>query len=249
MGSRLKLVVAYDGAPFAGWQSQKNGAAVQDHLERAFAIVLGEKIRVHGAGRTDAGVHALGQTAHVDLPSRSLDPAQWTAALNTSLDPRIRVLRCGYVASSFHARFSAKGKVYRYRILNDRILPPLEVGRAWRIATPLKLEAMVADARAFVGRHDFSSFAANRGKVEQDTHRTIESVRIHRRGRYLIVDVSGDGFLYKMVRMMVGALVRVGREPDHAGEIAMRLREPGQASPSSRFVAPADGLILIRVRY
>ncbi len=249
MGPRLKLVVAYDGAPFAGWQSQKNGQAVQDHLERAFATVLDEKIRVHGAGRTDAGVHALGQTAHVELPSRSLDPGQWTAALNTSLDPRIRVLRCQYMPASFHARFAARGKVYRYRIWNDRILPPLEVGRAWQVARPLHLETMIAEARAFVGRHDFSSFAANRGQTEQDTHRTIEAVEVRRRGRVLTVEVSGEGFLYKMVRLMVGALVRVGWEPKRGGEIAQRLREPARASANARLVAPADGLILIRVRY
>ncbi len=249
MGSRLKLVVAYDGAPFAGWQSQKNGQAVQDHLERAFAVVVGEKIRVHGAGRTDAGVHALGQTAHVELAGRSLDPSQWTAALNNSLDPRIRVLRCRYMPSSFHARFSAQGKVYRYRIWNDRILPPLEVGRAWQIARPLQLETMIAEAGAFVGRHDFSSFAANRGVVEQETERTIRSVQVKRQGRVVTVEVSGEGFLYKMVRLMVGALARVGWDEARAGEIAERLREPQRAWASSRLVAPAGGLILIRVRY
>lgn len=249
MGSRLKLVVAYDGAPFAGWQSQKNGQGVQDHLERAFAIVTGKTVRVHGAGRTDAGVHALAQTAHVDLPDRSLAAAQWPAALNASLVPAVRVLRCTYVSSTFHARFSAKGKLYRYRIWNDRILPPFEVGRAWQVAGPLDFETMASEARAFVGRHDFASFAANRGKMEHDTFRTIECVQIRRQGHCATISVAGNGFLYKMVRMMVGALVQAGREPSRAGEIRARLRQPGAVAGAARFAAPAAGLILVRVRY
>jgi tRNA pseudouridine38-40 synthase len=249
MGSRLKLVVAYDGAPFAGWQSQKNGQAVQDHLERAFGIVTGGKVRVHGAGRTDAGVHALGQTAHVELPSRSLAATQWPAALNASLPPAMRVLRCRYVPATFHARFSAKGKLYRYRIWNDRILPPFEVGRAWHVPAPLQFEEMMREAPAFAGRHDFASFAANRGKPERDTFRTIDWVRLRRHGRCITVEVSGEGFLYKMVRLMVGALVRSGRGQAVAGEIRERLLRPARASTAARFAAPAGGLILVRVRY
>ncbi len=249
MSNRLKLVLAYDGAPFAGWQSQKNGEAVQDHLERALARVTGRKLRLHGAGRTDAGVHALAQVAHVDLPHRSLDEAQWPAAFNASLVPALRVLRCHYVAETFHARFSARGKIYRYRIWNDRILPPFEAGRAWLVAAPLDLEAMREAAGAFVGRHDFASFAANRGQPVPDTRRTVESVRIGLRGRRLTIEVAGDGFLYKMVRLMVGALVRAGRLPGAGGEIRSRLANPGRAFPAARFVAPAAGLILVRVRY
>ncbi|MEO5720332.1 MAG: tRNA pseudouridine(38-40) synthase TruA [Chthoniobacterales bacterium] len=241
--------MAYDGAPFAGWQSQKNGAAVQDHLERAFAAVSGTALRVHGAGRTDAGVHALAQVAHADLPDRSLAAAQWPSALNASLPPAIRVLRSSYVRATFHARFSARGKVYRYRIWNARILPPLEVGRAWLVAAPLDLETMATEAQAFVGRHEFASFAANRGKVEHDTWRTIEDVRVRRSAARLTIEVTGDGFLYKMVRLMVGALVRVGREPGLAGEIRDRLQHPARVVSSARFAAPAAGLILLRVRY
>ena len=249
MGNRLKLVVAYDGAPFAGWQSQKNGEAVQDHLERAFAAVTGTAVRVHGAGRTDAGVHALAQTAHVDLSANSLAVAQWPAALNASLVPAIRVLRCTYVPSTFHARFSAKGKLYRYRIWNDRVLPPFEVGRAWHVPAPLDFEGMVAEARAFVGGHDFASFAANRGTPNEDTFRTMEAVRIRQSGRCLTIEVEGDGFLYRMVRLMVGALVRRGREPGRTGEIRARLEQPAGAWAAARFAAPAAGLILVRVRY
>ncbi|MBA2431324.1 MAG: tRNA pseudouridine synthase A, partial [Chthoniobacterales bacterium] len=157
MPQRLKFVVAYDGAPFAGWQSQTNGDTIQDRLEQAFRTVTSDEVRVHGAGRTDAGVHALGQVAHVELPARSLPAAKWPAALNASLPPTIRVLRSSYVPSTFHARFSANGKLYRYRIWNDRILPPFEVNRAWHLPAPLDLPTMIAEAEAFIGRHDFAS--------------------------------------------------------------------------------------------
>jgi tRNA pseudouridine38-40 synthase len=249
MSSRLRFVVAYDGAPFTGWQSQKNGDTVQDHLERAFGIVSKQQVRVHGAGRTDAGVHALAQTAHADVPERTLTAEQWTTALNASLPPAIRVLRSRYVSDAFHARFSAKGKTYRYRIWNDRILPPLENGRAWHVPAALDLSAMHREAAAFVGRHDFASFAANRGKPGEETVRTIDSFRLARSGKCVALEFSGDGFLYKMVRLMTGALVRCGRGQAREGEIARRLQSPSGTPPTARLVAPAGGLFLVRVRY
>ncbi|MGI8820229.1 MAG: tRNA pseudouridine(38-40) synthase TruA [Chthoniobacterales bacterium] len=249
MASRLKFIVAYDGRPFAGWQSQANGNAVQDHLERAFAIVTKGPVRVHGAGRTDAGVHALGQCAHVVLPARTLQTAQWVAALNTNLPPTIRVLRCSYAGATFHARFSARGKVYRYRIWNDAILPPLEFGRAWHVPLPLDLAALRREATSLVGTHDFSGFAANRGHRVDDTTRTLRAVTVRRRGKCLLLECSGDGFLYKMVRLIAGALVRCGLGKDSAGAIALRLRNPAATAPGARLVAPAEGLFLVRVRY
>lgn len=249
MPVRLKLVVAYDGAPFGGWQSQPGGNTIQDHLENAFAKVAGEAIRVHGAGRTDAGVHALAQTAHVELLERLLTPDRWLGALNGSLPPTIRVLRCNYVAESFHARFSAKGKIYRYRIWNDRFLPPFELARAWHVAVPLDLTLISAAAQEFAGRHDFVSFAANRGKPEENTVRNIGAVRTARRGALITLEFSGDGFLYKMVRLMVGAAVRCGRGRSSVGEIRDRLQSTTHASGAARFAAPADGLFLVRVRY
>jgi tRNA pseudouridine38-40 synthase len=249
MPSRLRFVVAYDGAPFAGWQSQKNGNTIQDYLERAFAIVGKQAVRVHGAGRTDAGVHALAQSAHADVPEPTLTPEQWTSALNASLPPTIRVLRSRYVDARFHARFSAIGKIYRYRIWNDRILPPLEHGRAWHVPMPIDLTVMRREAEAFVGRHDFASFAANRGQPGEDTVRTIESVRLARVGNCMVLEFSGDGFLYKMVRLMAGALIRCGRGQTSAGEIARRLQAPAATSATARLVAPAGGLFLVRVRY
>ncbi len=249
MSARLKFIVAYDGVSFAGWQSQTNGNTIQDHLERAFGSVCDTKVHVHGSGRTDAGVHAFAQCAHVDLPDRRFTGERWVTAANAGLPPAIRVLRCGYVAESFHARFSARGKIYRYRIWNAPVLPPFEYGRAWHIAAPLAYEAMVAASRLFQGEHDFAGFAANRGSRVETTVRTISSVRIGRRGACITVEVDGSGFLYKMVRLMVGALAQVGRGKSSPREIKSRLHPHKLSGPVDRLVAPPQGLILVRVRY
>ena len=246
MSRRLKLILAYDGAPFAGWQSQSHRNTMQDHLERAFERVTGEAVRVHGAGRTDAGVHALAQCAHVDV-LKFLAADRWIKALNASLPPAIRVLSCRYVSKDFHARLSAKGKIYRYRIWTAPVLPPFEYGRAWQVARPLNLKVLKSAAKHFVGRHDFVSFAANRGKPEKSTVRTINSVRVRQKGPCITVEFDGDGFLYKMVRLMVGALVKCALGKMRIEEITSRLHFGKVGSP--RFAAPAKGLSLIRVRY
>jgi tRNA pseudouridine38-40 synthase len=247
MSRRLKLIVAYDGAPFAGWQSQSHRNTLQDHLERAFERVTGGAVRVHGAGRTDAGVHALAQCAHVDVPNKSLSADWWIKALNALLPSAIRVLRCQYVSKHFHARLSAKGKIYRYRIWNAPILPPFEYRRAWHIAQPLDLKILKSAATHFVGTHDFASFAANRGKSERSTIRTINSVRIRQKGPCVPIEFDGDGFLYKMVRLSVGVLVKCAFGKMRIEEVVSRLdsRKVG----SARFAAPAEGLYLVRVRY
>jgi tRNA pseudouridine38-40 synthase len=246
MPPRLKLIIAYDGAPFAGWQSQSHRNTVQDHLERTLERVTGEAVRIHGAGRTDAGVHALAQCAHVDV-LKLLAPDRWIKALNALLPPAIRVLRCRYVSQSFHARLSAKGKIYRYRIWTAPILLPFEYGRAWHIAQPLDLKVMKSAAKYFVGTHDFAGFAANRGKPERTTVRTINSVRVRQKGPCITIEFDGDGFLYKMVRLMVGALVKCALGKMRIDVITSRLRS-GKTG-SARFVAPAEGLYLVRVRY
>jgi tRNA pseudouridine38-40 synthase len=247
MSSRLKLTVAYDGAAFAGWQSQAHRHTVQDELERALHKISSHRIRVHGAGRTDAGVHALAQCAHVDLPDKRLSIERWRKALNAVLPATVRILRCQYVSQKFHARFSATGKLYRYRIWAAPILPPLELGRAWHIFTPLDVDLLKAVGQKFTGRHDFAAFAANLGRKEKDTTRTILSVRIRRSGPRITIDVAGDGFLYKMVRLMVGAMTRVALGKIDLSEIASRLKS-GQPD-GSRFVAPAEGLYLVKIWY
>src|SRR5205823_3870716 len=211
---RLKLVISYDGRDFAGWQSQKHGNTIQDRLEDAFHRVCGTRLGVTGSGRTDAGVHALGQSAHVDVPAAQFAAERWLKALNGVLPQTIRILRARFVAKSFHARFSAKGKVYRYRIINGAVRSPLEIGRAWHIAAPVDRELLEKAGRLLVGRHDFAAFAANRGKEERSTVRTVKYVRITGRRDVIEIEFSADGFLYKMVRLMVGAMVHcaLGKE-------------------------------------
>ena len=247
MSPRLKLTVAYDGTAFAGWQSQAHRNTVQDELERALHKISGQRIRVHGAGRTDAGVHALAQCAHVDLPDKRISTERWRTALNALLPAAVRILRCQYVSQKFHARFSARGKLYRYRIWAGPILPPLELGRAWHISSPLDVDLLKTAGQKFIGTHDFAAFAASAGKKEKDTTRTISSVYIRRSGPRVTIDVAGDGFLYKMVRLMVGSMTRVALGKMDLGEITARLQSA--RADGSRFVAPAEGLYLVKIWY
>lgn len=248
MAARLKLTLAYDGDPFAGWQSQTHGNTIQDHLERTFRCVTGKDVRIHGAGRTDAGVHALAQCAHVDLPDRKRSATGWQSTINALLPPAIRVLRCRYVSADFHARFSATGKIYRYRIWSARILPPFEWARAWHVSAPLDFEKLERGAEQFVGTHDFGAFAANRGKPETNTVRTIHSVRTKKLGALITIEFKGDGFLYKMVRLMVGAIVSCALGKTALQTIEQHLRSPRHVG-GVRLVAPAAGLILVRIHY
>jgi len=247
MSRRLKIIVTYDGAPFAGWQSQSHRNTVQDHLEGAFERVTGKPVHIHGAGRTDAGVHALAQCAHVDLSDKFLSAQRWVEALNGLVPPAIRVLRCRYVSNQFHARLSAKGKIYRYRIWNAPVLLPFEYGRVWHVSHSLDLRLLKTAAKCFVGTHDFAGFAANRGKPEQSTVRTIHCVRVRQNDPCVTIEFDGDGFLYKMVRLIVGALTKCALGKMRIDEIASGLHcgEPAKA----RFAAPAEGLYLVRVRY
>jgi tRNA pseudouridine38-40 synthase len=244
---RLKLIVAYDGAGFSGWQIQARGDTIQERLEAAFLQVTGEKIRVHGAGRTDAGVHALGQCGHVDLPPNRLAPVVLAAALNASLPAQIRVLRCSFVSKTFHARFAARGKVYRYRLATTPVFSPFELGRAWHVGGALDDKVLRDCARAFLGRHNFAGFAANRGHPVESTIRTIRHVRVQRTPSVTTLEFDGDGFLYKMVRLMVGATVRAALGKTTVAEVRARLADGAPAEP--RLVAPAEGLTLVRVRY
>jgi tRNA pseudouridine38-40 synthase len=239
--------VSYDGTAFAGWQSQVHRNTVQDELERAFQEICGAHVRVHGAGRTDAGVHALAQCAHVDLPNRRLSAGNWTTALNATLPPTVRVLRSRFVSPQFHARFLATGKTYRYRIWSAPILPPLELNRVWHIPQPIDLDLLITAGRMFVGKHDFAAYAANRGKKDGSTVRTISVLKVQRRGSDVAIEISGDGFLYKMVRLMVGAMICVGLGKMRVEEIAIGLRT-GRVK-RARYAAPGHGLYLVRVWY
>ena len=242
---RLLLTIAYDGGPYAGWQSQAAGHAVQDFVEEAFRRIAPGRVAVHGAGRTDAGVHALGQCAHADVPS-GMSPGDWQRALNANLPPSIRVVGLREVPQEFHARFSAKGKVYRYLIRNGIVLPPHEFGRVWHLPQALDLGALRLAANIFTGRHDFAAFSANRGKAVLDTARTVRRIALSSRAGLVKVTFEGDGFLYKMVRMLTAAMVRVARRREDLDALRARLE---QGAPKWNHVAPAEGLYLVRVLY
>lgn len=244
---RLKLLVAYDGRAFRGWQSQASDDTVQDHLERAFGKLCEGRTVVHGSGRTDTGVHALGQVAHADVPRGKFDLRKWMFALNANLPPEVRVLRVNRAASEFHARFSARGKIYEYHLWVGPALHPLEIGRAWLVPQPLDFAALRAGAKLLTGTHDFASFAANRGHEEKDTVRTIHSIRIVKRGPLLTLRFEGSGFLYRMVRLLTGSLVRVGQGKAPLDWLRSLLESKG--ATKSSFAAPAEGLYLVRVLY
>ncbi|MEO8351617.1 MAG: tRNA pseudouridine(38-40) synthase TruA [Chthoniobacteraceae bacterium] len=249
---RLRLTIAYDGRDFRGWQSQATGDSVQDHLERVLAALCDERVIVHGSGRTDAGVHALGQIAHVDVPTNRLPLQRWAPALNAGLPPQIRVTRLVRAKPTFHARFDAIGKTYVYRIWNAPVLHPLEIGRAWFVPGQLDWTLLRETAPVLEGTHDFASFAAHRAPprhrpVESDTVRTLHFIRMTRRGPLITLRFQGGGFLYRMVRLLTGSLVRVAQGRAPAAWLTDLLESKGAAKTS--FAAPAEGLYLARVLY
>lgn len=243
---RIRLTIAYDGAGFAGWQSQSGGNGVQDVAEAVIERIAGMRVRIHGSGRTDSGVHALGQVAHFDAPDSSrLGPAEWQRALNAGLPPTIRILRAVRAAKDFHARFSAVCKRYRYDMWTGPVLPPHLFRRAWHVPHPLDAVALRETLDLFQGAHDFRAFAANRGTPVADTVRTIRSVTMRASGSALSISFEGNGFLYKMVRMLTGATIRVASGRERIETIRQHLAGTGRWT----HVAPADGLFLVRVRY
>lgn len=248
MSQRIQLVIAYDGAPFAGWQSQANGKGVQDYLESAVTKICKRRTTIHGAGRTDAGVHATGQCAHFDSEGVVLRVNEWVRALNANLPNEIRVLRAKVRKPDFHARFSAVGKIYRYRIVTSPILMPGDFRRAWHVPTPIDPALLNHALQQVVGYHDFQPFSAKRtGKPVENTRRTIQSINVTRRSAEWLIAVRGDGFLYKMVRILVGSAVRVGQGRESESWMAELLTAPNDRKSSH--VAPPDGLSLYRVIY
>ena len=244
---RLRLLVAYDGGAFQGWQSQPSGNTVQDALEKAVATLTGERCCVHGSGRTDSGVHALGQVAHVDVPRERLPLRAWEGALNGHLPKTVRILGARKAASGFHARFDATGKIYAYRVCNTRSLHPLEIGRAWHVPSPISLPVLREAADRLTGCHDFAAFAANRGKPDENTVRTIHRIAIRDTGGVLTLRFEGDGFLYRMVRLLTGTMVRLAQGKQTLEWLESFLANPQAARTS--YCAPAEGLFLVRVLY
>ena len=243
---RYKLVIEYDGAPFVGWQVQENGVSVQAALEAAVAAFCGESISVRGAGRTDAGVHALGQVAHLDL-TREWDADTVRDAINAHLKPHpIAVLSAEIVAAAFDARFSALKRHYLYRIVNRRAPLALEAARAWRVARPLDAQAMNAAAQNLVGRHDFTTFRAAECQAKSPV-KTLDRLDVERSGEHVRIHASARSFLHHQVRSMVGSLALVGEgkwSPDDLAR-ALEARDRKACGP----VAPPDGLYLVGVEY
>lgn len=243
---RLRLTVAYDGTQFSGWQSQADGKAVQDALESAFRVLCGERIVVHGAGRTDAGVHASGQSAHVDVPDERLPIGAWLPAVNAHLPPGVRVMSLRKTTSDFHARFSARGKIYRYTIWNGPVMPPLLLNRAWHVPGKLDADLLKSACEIFTGRHDFAAFCARGSKAPEPTTRTVSAIRPGKKGPGLTLTFEGEGFLYKMVRMLAASAIRCAAGRLSRDELRRLLKNAG---PRTSHVAPAEGLCLVRVLY
>ena len=250
---RLKLTIAYDGRPFYGWQSQKGGNTVQDRIQQALAEVAKQPVRLHGAGRTDTGVHALGQIAHFDAPPESaMMPANWLPALNCHLPATIRIMACEEVPADFHSRFSAIGKIYRYDLCTEPVLPPLHAGLAWHHPQSLDSGLLEKALAVFCGRHDFHAFAAYRGNEppDMDWWRTLYRADLETRPDGYRITFVGDGFLYKMVRLLTGSAVRAARGRMSLDELAARLDQaPGLPLGKTSHCAPAGGLYLQEVLY
>ncbi|MDP8236876.1 MAG: tRNA pseudouridine(38-40) synthase TruA [Candidatus Erginobacter occultus] len=242
---KLKLTLEYDGTGYAGWQVQNNADTVQGRVEAALGEVLREKVRIHGAGRTDAGVHALGQVAHFETAS-ALPAENILKGANTHLPPDIVILEAAEADPDFHARYSARGKIYRYRVLLRNVRSPLARFRALRVAPPLDREKMRAAAKLLTGRHDFAAFAAA-GSSVKDTVRNLTRLEVKEEDVGLTLEFRADGFLYRMVRNLVGTLLEVGKGNLTVEEVSgiLHSRDRKQAGPT----ALACGLYLVKVRY
>jgi tRNA pseudouridine38-40 synthase len=245
----LKITVAYDGTNYVGFQRQLNGVSVQQRLEEAFAPLAGDPggrgPTVAGAGRTEAGAHALGQVASVNLAS-DVPASGIQRALNVRLPPDIRVLGVVEAAPGFHARYHSTGKSYRYRISTTPVLSPFDRFFVWHAPGARDLETMRRAAAVLVGRHDFASFQA-RGSAVRHTVRTLSRIEVRDSGGDVVIEVDGNGFLRHMVRALVGTLDEVGRGARSVESVreALEARDRTTAGPT----APAAGLTLVAVRY
>jgi len=243
---RFKLIVEYDGSGFAGWQSQANGPSIQGALEEAVFGLSAERVRIHGAGRTDAGVHALGQCCHFDL-EREITPAKLRDALNAHLRPHpIAVREATHVDDAFNARRDARERLYRYRIINRPSPLALERDRAWQVRPALDVGAMRTAAAMLVGRHDFSTFRASECQARSPV-KTLDRLEILQRGEEIAIEAAARSFLHNQVRAMVGTLALVGRGKWAVEDVgrALKARDRTRGGPN----APPSGLYLVSVRY
>ena len=243
---RVKLIIEYDGTNYAGWQSQNNAVGVQQKIEAAFFRLTGRQTAVTGAGRTDSGVHALGQCAHADVET-TIPAEKLCYALNAILPDDIRIRESTEVSEDFHARRSAKGKHYRYTIFNAPQACAIERDYRAHIRYPLDVEKMREAAGYIKGEHDFKCFQAAGSTPVKTTVRTITALEIKKQGDVITIDVFGTGFLYNMVRIIAGTLIEVGsgkKSPGSLEEI-INSKNRDNAGPT----APAKGLTLVKVFY
>jgi tRNA pseudouridine38-40 synthase len=244
---RYKMIIEYDGTPFSGWQVQANATlTVQGALERAAGAICGEPIRVHGAGRTDAGVHALGQVAHCDVP-KVLVPGRFRDGMNAHLRPHpVGVLSADIVPDDFEARFSAVKRHYVYRITNRRANLAVNAGRVWRVPRPLDVAAMHEGAKRLLGRHDFTTFRDTECQAKSPI-RTLDQLDVEQDGETITITTSARSFLHSQVRSMVGSLVWVGNGRWTPDDLAAALAAKDRSACG--IVAPPDGLYLVKVDY
>jgi tRNA pseudouridine38-40 synthase len=246
---RLKLTIAYEGTNYQGWQVQKVGLGIQQLIEEAIASVFQSQIRLHGSSRTDTGVHARGMVAHFDLPAArsKMKVSKVPLALNAKLPEDIRIVTAAEVTESFHARFSAKGKQYRYLVYNDHSHDPLLRHFAWHVPQQLDMDAIRHAATFFIGKRDYAAFANNRNYEMESTVRTLHRCDVRRQGNLLRFIIEGDGFLYKMCRGIVGTIIQVGQGRFSSGQIPRMLEARDRRLAG--MTAPAHGLVLWKVFY
>jgi len=243
---RYKLIIEYDGTPFSGWQIQDTALTVQGALETAVKAASGEDVRVHGAGRTDAGVHALAQVAHCDI-AKPFPPGRLRDALNAHLRPHpVAVLSAEIVPETFEARFSAIKRHYLYRIANTRANLALDIGRVWRVPRALDADAMHQAAQRLIGKHDFTTFRDTECQAKSP-EKTLDQLDVRREGDEVSVVTSARSFLHSLLRSMVGSLVWVGEGRWSADDLAASLAARNRAACGP--VAPPHGLYLVRVEY
>ena len=244
--ARFKLTLEYDGGPFVGWQRQDNGPSVQQAVEEAIEKFSGESVNVYGSGRTDAGVHALGQIAHFDLRKQT-DANRVREALNFHLKPNpIAVMACEETHSEFHARFDAIERHYLYRLVPRRAPLTLDKGRAWQVAQELDPEVMDDAAQVLTGKHDFTTFRAAQCQAKSPV-KTLTKISVNRVGDEIHLNVSAPSFLHHQVRSITGSLKLVGEGKWHTADLKAALKACDRSACG--MVAPPDGLYLVKVLY
>ena len=242
----IKLTIAYDGTGYVGWQRQANGESIQGLLEDALSRIDGRAVTVHGAGRTDGGVHATGQVASARIACAH-DEATLLRALNANLPAAVRVFDVRVMPDDFHARFSATGKTYEYRIWNGKVVPPALRLYTWHVPQPLDVALMRRAADAIPGEHDFAAFQGAGGMTHTSVRRIISTRWLNAADGSIVFEIAGDGFLRYMVRGLVGTLVEIGQRRRDPGDMA-RLLDTRDRSGAGR-TAPAEGLFLVKVEY